>query len=204
MQKMRPLFQEIGRIALGRPWTEAEQQPGGGQGLALLPLAEGFVEQPPQPVPHDGALAHLAAHHHHQSAGGGVLGLGGIQKFRTGRRHLQHHRGQALAPAAAVEMVEHSASPQAERAGQHHRAETARASDRQARPAAAAAGPDHPAAGVGAHAHPETGHALALAAGSLKGAFGHGSRTWSDVWNGADQGWAPTGSGQIPPPAVNR
>lgn len=117
------MFQEIGRIALGRPGPEAQQQPGGGQRAALLPLAEGLMKEPPQSVAHHSTLAHLAAHHHRQPAGGGVLRLGRKQQFRAGRRHPQHHRGQALTPAAAVEVVEHSAPPQAQRAGQHHRAD---------------------------------------------------------------------------------
>ena len=46
-------------------------------------------------------------------------------------------------------------------------------SDRQTGSATLAATADHSAASVGAHPHPETGDALAFAAGSFKGALTH-------------------------------
>jgi hypothetical protein len=76
---MRPLFQEIGRIALRCPRTQAEHQPGSWQGPALLETAEGLVEQTPEPVAHHGPLAHLAADDHRQAAGVAMLWLGRMQ-----------------------------------------------------------------------------------------------------------------------------
>jgi len=77
-----------------------------------------------------------------------------------------------MGTALAIEVIKYPSAPQAVPLEQNHGSWGS--SDRQTGTAAAAAGADHSATGVGAHAHAETGHALALAAGSFKGALGHG------------------------------
>jgi hypothetical protein len=68
-----------------------------------------------------------------------------------------------------VKAIKYARAPEPMPLGQNH----LRTSDRQPCPAATTARPHDAATGVGAHANPEAGNPLALAASSFQGAFGH-------------------------------
>jgi len=170
-QQVNAFSQELILAALQATGLERDQQPEGmGRHRGVAPQM--VVEQATQAVATHRQLAHLAADDDAATPGtGGVWGTG-RQKGSVGRQDSQEE-GRALEAAPlAVKTIKDPSALEPVLLRQGHRASRS-ASDRQAGPAPAAAGADHAPARMGAHPHPETGHALALAARSFQCALRH-------------------------------
>jgi hypothetical protein len=95
----------------------------------------------------------------------------GRQQGWIGRHHPKGEPAAVEPVPLAIDPIKNLQAPEAMLLGQRHRSSLG--SDRQTGPAAAAAGPDHPASRMGAHPNAETRYPFPFAAGALQSALGH-------------------------------
>ena len=145
-------------------------------------LTQVLMQQATQAVPAHSPFTHLAADHQ----GAATAARWMSPQFRSQQawlfwHHAQHHPVAVMTATDAMKPVEATVPPKSHGGGECHqpwrcgRSRAISGSDGKTGTAPLATGADHATAGVGAHADPETGDPLPLAAGSTQSALRHDS-----------------------------